>query len=528
VLCHKGATVADPAAVRSVSDCIGKRLTVAADVEGEAGRASAQSPTFARCRGPNAATSVHVTNVASASASCTAYSTGAVLALPSGVGAQELLAIPLRDRRNRTVAVVGIAANRAKEDDACHLGGDVLKAIESFIHGDAVRNWLDRLQRRALVGAVAHQALDWLEITTGKSNCYVALFSPELADSNATDKLHVVASTDRQKWLVGRSWAPTEGGVVHPFLSGVGASLVSHLAPLATATPAPKIFNDAVKSIDDDKAELLMAAITLRHSGDANDADAPVYGALVLDTLDTSGARATGTPAFKEADKELVKTTAYLLAECMTELATGQPDAEARAMAVESVVDRSHLLFLSKVWTKVTKDLLSISANDLNEVKRYNNPPPVIHTVCAATFITIGTKPSTVATWDGTRKKVDQATIKKLYSFDPTSKKVKKAFSLRSRKMTKGMTADDVFTKGSYPASCFFAWTFVVNLIRKVADQLRKRAAAGTLGIAALDADDLSSTATGVAGESGADNDDDVAGGDEEQQEDEQAAEAGE
>ena len=142
-------------------------------------------------------------------------------------------------------------------------------------------------------------------------------------------------------------------------------------------------------------------------------------------------------------------------------------------MAVEKVVDRRHLLFLSKVWNKVTYDVERIKAAQLDEVKSYNNPPAVIHTVCGATLITMGTKPALVSAWDQTRKKVTHETVKKMVAFDPTSKKVKKAFSLRAKNMTKGLTADAVFTRGSYPASCFFSWTFVVILIRKAADKLR-------------------------------------------------------
>ncbi len=86
----------------------------------------------------------------------------------------------------------------------------------------------------------------------------------------------------------------------------------------------------------------------------------------------------------------------------------------------------------------------------------------------------LGTNPKNLESWEDIRKRVKSSLIEKIVNFDPSDPaKRKKAFFTRARKVTKGLSAHDVFTRGSYPASCFFTWTFVTILIRNTSDELR-------------------------------------------------------
>jgi hypothetical protein len=103
----------------------------------------------------------------------------------------------------------------------------------------------------------------------------------------------------------------------------------------------------------------------------------------------------------------------------------------------------------------------------------------VIPKIVTATLVVQGKKPTAVDQWEDSRKFIKRELIDKMLAFDPSGTKPKSAFFLRVRKMTKGLSAADVFSRGSYPASCFFSWTFAAVLLRRASDRMRKRAAAG-------------------------------------------------
>jgi len=305
--------------------------------------------------------------------------------------------------------------------------------------------------------------------------------------------LHITAASATQQWLVGKQWGPEKGGVSHPFLAATktatGTKELHRVHEKLSEVDNVILWNDALKAAPAD-GQLAYAAITRRYvTGDA--AASKVHGILYADNLHNAK-----SGPFNEADMQMLTTTALLLAEALEHLAFHADGGAGtdKKLAVESVVGEERILFLKKVWEKVTADVKGITKDQLSEMARYNSPPAIIPQVTGATLIVVGTKPKAVATWDDMRKRLKQALLDKICAFDPTSLKVRKPFFMRAKKQTRGLSANDVFTKGSLPASCFYSWTHITILLRKAADALRKKAAKGELD-EATDGRSVASTA---------------------------------
>ena len=392
--------------------------------------------------------------------------------------AECLLLVPLRDVKTRTVAMVGVSVPAPPG-----LSEDMIKAIVEMIL--QLQAKLHQLLLKQYIGQLCSQAAEWLELTTGTSSVYISLKDGAIDGSVPEverDHLTYVAGTSQQQWMVGKSLRKDSGmGISHAVLAAPDACEmtpinIASVAGFKHAASGATVhrWNDATKDAD---GALLLCPIA---GGDET------FGLIYADTLGTASGKKAKT-AFTKSDEQLFKTTAQLLGGILRDYLRGRPATPAdeelskRILSIEELVGTEHIEFLKRIWIKVSTDIKNITKDQLLEMAKYNTPPPIIPVTVSATFIVLGTKPKTVEKWEDSRKKIKFPLLEKIVNFDPTSTKVKKAFFLRAKKLTKGYTADDVFTRGSYPASCFFTWTFVTILLRKSADALRKKVKNGEI-----------------------------------------------
>lgn len=373
---------------------------------------------------------------------------------------EALLIIPLVNQDKQLEGVVGLTLPSGTLTD------DICSTIAGFIWGQ-IRGILLPLLAKNEIRTICEQAIEWLSLTTTCKNIYVAL-------SDARDQLEIVTASEGQKWLQGKTWT-SETGISHDFLQAADVSdpdsLFLHHEDVSKVDRL-KFWNDALKS-PPHGAELMMVAIASNLPSSTRDMP-PARGIIYADTIGFEASK------FTKGDKEMLCITGGLLGSVLDEVATRRFTTSA-PLAIEQIFRTDRIRFLKKVFEKVSADVQAITPNQLLELNRYNSPPPVIPVTVAATLIVLGIKPKSVLQWDDARKRVNQSLLEKIRVFDPTSTKTKKAFSLKARKMTKAFSANDVFIRGSYPASCFFTWTFATILLRKASDAMRKHAKEGKM-----------------------------------------------
>ena len=77
-----------------------------------------------------------------------------------------------------------------------------------------------------------------------------------------------------------------------------------------------------------------------------------------------------------------------------------------------------------------------------------------------------------VSEWKTTQPHMREELVKMCTTYDASVKGNKKAWS-ESKKATKGLTSDEVFTRGSAAVQIFMKWMEVCRLVRKVSEDLR-------------------------------------------------------
>lgn len=411
------------------------------------------------------------------------------------------------DSGAKTLVVVSAVA-----DSATLLHPDVVRAIAQHVASQFTPKLL-RLLSEHRARLLGHQALEWLSITTATKNCTFALANNPKAPTSLT----FIAATAQQKFLIGKTFTKAEEttenvGVSFALIDEsvkTGQPEVAHVSNVQDKT-TNKVNGNELRFFGDRRAgSLLLCPVTRpTHPGQGE-----VFGVLYVDTMNDE-------KAFNKADEDIVRTTAVLLAELLSgqrNEATHRVDSVRLSIENDlfpNNVNDSPIQFLKHIWLKVNTDISQISANQLQELASYAHPPPIIPTTVSATLlVALGTNPKNLEAWEDMRKRVKTSLVEKIVNFDPSDPaRRKKAFYTRARKVTKGLSAHDVFTRGSYPASCFFTWTFVTILIRKTADELRllykdsataniplalvASASAGAASTAAEDEDDGVSDAT--------------------------------
>lgn len=332
---------------------------------------------------------------------------------------------------------------------------------------------LRALLQRQKVSILAKQALDWLSITTCCKNCYLSMVTDNFKVPN---ELQYVAASDTQKFMIGKTHTRADES------SGLGVSFALIDESLKTGQPevahisdvldkqTNKVNSNDVRTFGDKKKGSLLLCPVIRPT---HPNSGSVFGVLYADTIDDD-------KVFNKADEDILRTTAVLLAELLEPNNEGLQQPTALKLAIEKDLGgsdgESPIEFLKHVWLRVNTDISKITSGQLLELSKYSHPPPIIPiTITATLLVALGSNPKAVENWEDSRKKIKTSLVEKIVAFDPTdSTKRKKAFFTRSKKITKGFSAHDVFTRGSYPASCFFTWTFVTILLRKSADALRK------------------------------------------------------
>jgi hypothetical protein len=444
------------------------------------------SPGFASQRlaraGPAASIDEYVTEFTesiappSSDARCTAFveqtggSWSSIFAIPATSVVTDLSPEPAEGDTHTLIVVA------APSEDGLLLHADVTRAIAKHIAVQLTPRLLELLQvqRSKLLG---QQALEWLSITTACKNCTFAISN----NSKAPGGLTFAAATSSQQFVLGTTFthdeeASSNVGVSFALIQEsikTGQPEVAHISDIQDKA-TNKVNGNAVRFFSEEKSGSLLLCPVMRPSLPGT---GEVFGVLYVDTIGMD------EKTFNKADEDIIRTTAVLLADLLTFKRDG--DANSQVNSVKLALERdlfgdapaidSPILFLKHIWLKVNTDISQISSNQLQELASYNHPPPIIPTTVSATLlVALGTNPKNLESWDDIRKRVKSSLIEKIINFDPSDpSKRKKAFYTRARKVTKGLSAHDVFTRGSYPASCFFTWTFVTILIRKTSDELR-------------------------------------------------------
>nr|ACI15938.1 hypothetical protein [Bodo saltans] len=393
-----------------------------------------------------------------------------LIVLPATPVVTDLTPVPMEGDTHTLIVVA------TPNDDALLLHAEVVRAIAKHVATQLTPRLLQLLQvqRSKLLG---QQALEWLSITTACKNCAFALSD----NSKAPVSLTFVSATTSQQFVVGTTFTVEEEtasavGVSFALIQEsikTGQPEVAHISDIQDKS-TNKVNGNAVRFFGEPKSGSLLLCPVMRP---AHPGTGEVFGVLYIDTIGMDD------KAFNKADEDIIRTTAVLLADLLTFKRDG--DSASQVHSVKLALERdlfgdapaidSPILFLKHIWLKVNTDISQISANQLQELASYNHPPPIIPTTVSATLlVALGTNPKNLESWDDIRKRVKSSLVEKIINFDPSDpSKRKKAFYTRARKVTKGLSAHDVFTRGSYPASCFFTWTFVTILIRKTSDELR-------------------------------------------------------
>jgi hypothetical protein len=355
---------------------------------------------------------------------------------------------------------------------------------------DQVTPLLHEILKRQSVSYISKQALDWLSITTCCTSCYLALTN----DTKEATLLQYVAATPSQHFMIGKTHERVEEltqkiGVSFALIDEsikTGQPEVAHISDVFDPS-TNKVNSNAVRRYGSDtsaKGSLLLCPV-IRPS---QPGDGRVFGVLYADTIGQE-------KEFNKADEDIMRTTAALLAELLDPRQSQAPNEASVRLFIENEVlgdddtASSPIRFLKHVWLKVNTDISKITNNQLLELAKYSHPPPIIPiTITATLLVALGSNPKKVELWEESRKRIKTSLVEKIVAFDPTDPtRRKKAFYNRARKITKGYSAHDVFTRGSYPASCFFTWTFVTILLHKSADSLRKALRNSSVGAVPLE-----------------------------------------
>jgi hypothetical protein len=369
---------------------------------------------------------------------------------------------------------------------------------------DHVRALVAAALRRNALAATCEQAIEWLVAATGCRNVYIALTHARDRRNAAqlgAAPLEIVKSSDAQRFLEGKLWTAGDGGVSHAFASGsVGhtheaAATARHLTSLSgAAAGGVKFWNAALKGTPAaEKAQLVMCAIAQARP------DAAVHGVLYGDTL--SGDAEQQQQQLSAADVEVFRLTAQILAAALD---GDPPAAGGPPLAIEGEA-AGGVAFLLRMYHHAAASVRGITSGQLTELSRYPAPPPVIPKVVAAATVLLGAGKAAGEDWPALRKRVKQSLVDDIEAFDPTGPKLKKANVVRARALSKGLTAGDVFTKGSFPASCLFTWVFVSLLLRRYAKTARDHRADEQSRIAAALTSTTSSSSAAGADDEGAD-----------------------
>lgn len=358
------------------------------------------------------------------------------------------------------------------------LSPTVVRAIAEHVAAHFTPRLLELLseQRAKMLG---RQALEWLSITTACKNCTFALSN----NFSAPSALTFVSATQSQQFVLGRSFTKEEETSSNTGLSfslmeesmKTGQPEVAHISDVQDKA-TNKVNGNSVRFFGEPKSGSLLLCPVMRP---AIPGTGQLFGVLYVDTFGDND------KTFNKADEDIIRTTAVLLADLLTPKRGDGEVVIQEATKVKLALEKdlfgeeppldSPILFLKHIWLKVNTDISQISANQLQELASYNHPPPIIPTTVSATLlVALGTNPKNLEAWEDIRKRVKPSLVEKILNFDPSdATKRKRAFFSRARKVTKGLSAHDVFTRGSYPASCFFTWTFVTTLIRKTSDEIR-------------------------------------------------------
>lgn len=357
----------------------------------------------------------------------------------------------------------------------CRSGRDSISLDEINMTGKLVFELGRRIRelcQQQYTHQLCQQCVDWLSLCTGCDNVYISL------DPEITDNLTYVAATPSQRFLLGKHHTRAdEDGGNGISLTAMDLSIpekrcvVSNFSDVSKPSEGPlKTENIRFFQEPGRRGPLMIAPIT----GCREDAGVSL-GCVFMDRL---GSKKT----FSKAEEEVLRMATQMLADIML---GNIPLETAVHLKIEDEVDGSSLTFLKILWDRCLQNLNGITPGQLLELAKYLHPPPVIPKVVQATLlVTLRCKPSKISEWDNARKKVTQKLLTKMGKFDPTNTAVtKNAFFVRARKLVKGLTAEEVFEKGSYPTQCFFNWLFAAILLRKHTTGLRKKIKYGGLEV---------------------------------------------
>lgn len=357
------------------------------------------------------------------------------------------IAIPTSVHSPFVVALCRKGVNSISDEEVCQMGKLV------FCLGSKIR----QLVTQSYTNQLCQQCVDWLSLCLGCENVYISL------GSENPEKVVYIAATSSQRFLLGTQHTRSEelngsNGITFQAIE-MGAAekkcVVSNFEDVSTSSDGPlqasniRFFQDAPR-----KGPLLMSSI----SGCRGE-EGISFGCVFADRLGS-------TKVFTAADQDVMRTASQLLADILLGNISLNTSVH---LKVEDEVEGSSLTFLKILWERCVKDVSNISSSQLLELAKYLHPPPVIPRVIQSTLLIVRRcKPQKIAEWENARKKVTQKLLKAMAIFDPTNmSRTKNAFFIRARRIVKGLSADEVFNKGSYPTQCFFSWLFAAILLRK-------------------------------------------------------------
>eukprot|EP01060_Flectonema_neradi_P001142 TRINITY_DN10683_c0_g1_i1.p1 TRINITY_DN10683_c0_g1~~TRINITY_DN10683_c0_g1_i1.p1 ORF type:complete len:1045 (+),score=217.09 TRINITY_DN10683_c0_g1_i1:134-3268(+) len=403
---------------------------------------------------------------------------------------------------NGLIGVVGVEGSSQRQLTNNTLG-QIKKVIAQL---SEYRNVLINFKMRKIY---ASQCVQWCAALSGCQHCYISIrrdLVNEQAPASDEGAYEYVSATASQQFVIGQI-LPPDTGITHSVIAS----------------------GEAVHHNDVSKVPSVHFLKQSNSEGQLAITPIGTIGALYLDTVGwTDGKRDLTKP-----DLAMMETSASTLMKLFTQLDETGADAEdtsGTTLKIETEVNASCVRFLKKIWQETTDDLRSMKKEELLEMARYSKPPEAIPPVCSATFIIMGRKPKSVATWDQTRKCIKHTVIEKMTNFDPTKSTPAKAFFIRAKKLTKGCTVDFVAKKGSKPASLFFHWTFVNIQLRYASIYFKKLYADGMLEVAESpgpveEKEEVPSEFGSSLGEAPTEDDEALSAGDED---DENAGEGGE
>eukprot|EP00796_Vickermania_ingenoplastis_P000059 gene59-37_t len=355
----------------------------------------------------------------------------------------------------------------------CREGRDSISPQEIELTGKLVLDLMQRLKemyRRMFLHQLCQQCVDWLSLCMGCENVYISL-----ATEGSTDDLTYVAATASHRFMLGMRHSRVDenagNGISHKAMDlsiPEKRCKVTHFPDVSLPSDGPlqpeniRFFQEANR-----KGPLMIAPIT-----GCKDDSGVSLGCVFMDRLGSKQKK------FSAVDEEVMRMATQMLADIML---GNIPLDSATHLKIEEEVDASSLTFLKIMWDKCVQNLGNISNDQLLELAKYREPPPVIPTVVQSTLlVALRCKPSKIKDWKDARIKVTQKLLTRMAKLDPTNATVtKNSFFVRARKLVKGLTAEDVFSKGSYPTQCFFNWVFAAILLRKHSVALRKRIKSG-------------------------------------------------